>query len=271
MPVWEIREQPARRGANASSSPEGDFWGYAEGTHLYGTPGAAVKSSSSLTGGSGLQFLLNLLCKLEHMDRRTAPKRHAVSLVLEARLDLRVLEPQQIRVDNELLEVLGQKLLLLLRVALETMSGIECLYLLLYLVSIQIPYAPRQFPGPSMARAMLACRPGNPGHQTPSVEISNRGPARVACSVASSRLGTCIPSLATTTWVLAEGNGGTYRFIVAHIYQCIVGVLARLDDHPRQVLKLVFNIGGFEYGAHICRRRKWSYTELIAPDDYLGQ
>lgn len=97
-----------------------------------------------------MQLLLNLLCKLEHMDRGAAPKCHAVSLVLESRLDLRVLEPQEIRVDDQLLEVLGQKLLLLLRIALEAVSGIEGLYLLLCLVLTRIPYVQRQFPSSSI-------------------------------------------------------------------------------------------------------------------------
>lgn len=83
-----------------------------------------------------------------------------------------------------------------------------------------------------MASTVLAFRRDNPGHRAGgNLDIAGRQGWLV--SVLPSRLVPGTPSLATTNWIPIEEGGGTYRLVIAHIYQGIVGVLAWLDDHPR--------------------------------------
>jgi hypothetical protein len=64
--------------------------------------------------------------------RGPGPDHEAVAQVLEARLNLWLLEPQEVLINDELLEVGSQKLVLLLGIAFDTVSRIKLLDLLLF-------------------------------------------------------------------------------------------------------------------------------------------
>ena len=73
----------------------------------------------------------------DDMVRRPRPEDEAVARVLEARLDSPVLEPEQERVDDELLEVGAKELYLLLRIAVRPVHRVERLdFLLSFGVSV---------------------------------------------------------------------------------------------------------------------------------------
>jgi hypothetical protein len=74
--------------------------------------------------------------ELDDVIRRPGPEDEAVPGVLEARLDLGALQPQQEGIDDEFLEVGGEKLFLLLTVSLGPVGGVECLDLGLGRVSV---------------------------------------------------------------------------------------------------------------------------------------
>ncbi|KAK5628649.1 hypothetical protein RRF57_004363 [Xylaria bambusicola] len=68
------------------------------------------------------ELLLNHTCKFEDVDWRTTPEGHTVPRILEARFYVRIFKPQQIRIDDQFLEVGVQELLFLLRIASKAMG-----------------------------------------------------------------------------------------------------------------------------------------------------
>lgn len=76
--------------------------------------------------------------QLDDVVRRPGPEHDAVSGIYEAGLELRVLQPEQERVDENFLELRGDELSPLLIVPGLPMSGIEGLYLSLLRKSVLV-------------------------------------------------------------------------------------------------------------------------------------
>jgi hypothetical protein len=92
-----------------------------------------------LTRTGYLEQLLHLLGQMEDVVRGPSPEHQAIPRVSEARLQVRVLDPQEILVENELFVRVGQELFLLLGVPLLAVSGVKGLDLFLLTDHISHP------------------------------------------------------------------------------------------------------------------------------------
>jgi hypothetical protein len=95
----------------------------------------ANRKEACLTWCDLLQEGLDVSGELDDVVRRPGPEDKAVPGVLEAWLDFGALQPQQEGIDDELFEVGGEELFLLLAVSLGPVGGVECLDLGLWQVS----------------------------------------------------------------------------------------------------------------------------------------
>lgn len=104
-----------------------------------------------ITGSGGLEHLLDLGRQLNDMIRRSGPEDEAIAVILEAGLDGRIGDAQQVLINDELLVLWREELVLLQRIALYTMRLVEGLNLGLVRKQVSVYPGDRSYDGRNIA------------------------------------------------------------------------------------------------------------------------